>query len=76
MLLIVEIAPPIILLAAFSLILKLVAAIVQPIGESTLFALFSDLASDVEYFIAGMCTVAFMYALVVMLIISSATNFI
>lgn len=75
-LLIVEIAPPIILLAAFSLILKLVAAIVQPIGESTLFALFSDLASDVEYFIAGMCTVAFMYALVVMLIISSATNFI
>lgn len=75
-LLIVEVAPPIILFAAFSLILKFVAAVVQPIGEGTLFSLFSDLASDIEYFIAGLCTVAFMYALVVMLIISSATNFI
>lgn len=75
-LLVIEVAPPIILLAAFSLILKLVAAVVQPLGENTLFLLFSDLASDIEYFIAGMCTVAFMYALVVMLIINSATNFI
>lgn len=75
-LLIIEVAPPIILFAAFSLILKFVAAVVQPIGEGTLFLLFSDLAGDIEYFIAGLCTVAFMYALVVMLIISSATNFI
>lgn len=74
--LIIEIAPPIILLAAFSLILKLVSAIVQPLGEGTLCSLFSDLAVDIEYFIAGMCTVGFMYILVVMLIISSATNFI
>lgn len=75
-LLIIKVAPPIILFAAFSLILKFVAAVVQPIGEGTLFSLFSDLAGDIEYFIAGLCTVAFMYALVVMLIISSATNFI
>ena len=75
-LLIIEIAQPIILLAAFSLILKLVSAIVQPLGETTLHSLFSDLASDIEYFIAGMCTVAFMYILVVMIIITSATNFI
>lgn len=75
-LLIIEVAPPVILFAAFSLILKFVAAVVQPIGEGTLFSLFSDLAGDIEYFIAGLCTVAFMYALVVMLIISSATNFI
>lgn len=74
-LLIIEIAPPVILLIAFSLMLKLVAAIVQPIGENTLYALFTDLASDTEYFIAGMCTVGFMYALIVMLIIGSATNF-
>ena len=74
-LLIIEIAPPIILLIAFSLMLKLVAAIVQPVGENTLCALFTDLSSDTEYFIAGMCTVGFMYALIVMLIISSATNF-
>lgn len=75
-LLVCEVAPPIILLAAFSLILKLAGAIAQPIGEGTLFSLFSDAASDIEYLIAGVCTVAFMYALVVMLVISSATNFI
>lgn len=74
-LLISAVAPPIILFAAFSLILKLVAAVVEPIGEKTLYAMFSDLAGDIEYFIAGLCTVAFMYALVVMLIISSSTNF-
>ncbi len=74
-LLISAVAPPIILFAAFSLILKLVAAVVQPLGENTLYSMFSDLATDIEYFIAGLCTVAFMYALVVMLIISSATNF-
>lgn len=75
-LMVAEIAPPIILLAAFSLILKLAGAIAQPIGEGTLFSLFSDAASDIEYIIAGVCTVAFMYALVVMLVINSAGNFI
>ena len=63
-------------IAAFSLILKLVGAIIQPIGDSTLFSLISDLSKDVEYFIAGLLTVAFMYALVIMLIINSANSFI
>ena len=75
-LLLFELIEPIILLAAFSLILKLVGAIVQPIGENTLFALLSDLSKDIEYFIAGLLTVAFMYALVIMLIINSANSFI
>ena len=75
-LLIAEVAPPILLLAAFSLMLKLICAVARPIGENTLSSLYSDLASDCEYFIAGMCTVAFMYALVVMLIIGSVSNFI
>ena len=71
-----EIIGPIILLAAFSLILKFVGAIVQPIGENTLFALLSDLSKDIEYFIAGLLTVAFMYSLIIMLIINSANSFI
>ncbi|MDE6597369.1 MAG: stage III sporulation protein AE [Clostridia bacterium] len=75
-LLLMELIGPIILLAAFSLILKLVGAIVQPIGEQTLYGLLSDLSKDIEYFIAGLLTVAFMYALIIMLIINSANSFI
>ncbi len=71
-----ELIGPIILLAAFSLILKFVGAVVQPIGENKLFSLLSDLSKDIEYFIAGLLTVAFMYALVIMLIINSANSFI
>ncbi|MCH5301131.1 MAG: stage III sporulation protein AE [Ruminococcus sp.] len=71
-----EVIGPIILLAAFSLILKFVGAIVQPIGEDTLFKLLSDLSKDIEYFIAGLLTVAFMYSLIIMLIINSANSFI
>ena len=52
-LLLFEIIAPIIALAAFSLILKLVGAIMQPIGENVLYQLLSDLSKDIEYFIAG-----------------------
>ena len=76
LMLLFEVIGPIILLAAFSLILKFVGAIVQPIGEKTLFTLLSDLSKDIEYFIAGLLTVAFMYSLVIMLIINSANSFI
>ena len=76
LMLLFEIIGPIILLASFSLILKFVGAIVQPIGEKTLFDLLSDLSKDIEYFIAGLLTVAFMYSLIIMLIINSANSFI
>ena len=71
-----EIIGPVVVLASFSIILKIVGAIVQPIGEKSLYGMLSDLSKDVEYFIAGLLTVAFMYALVVMLIINSANSFI
>ena len=71
-----EIIGPVILLASFSLILKFVGAVVQPLGEKTLFSLLSDLSKDIEYFIAGLLTVSFMYSLVIMLIINSANSFI
>lgn len=75
-LLIMELIQPVIVVISFSLILKVVGAIVQPIGENTLQSLFSDLPKDVEYFVAGLLTVAFMYALVIMLVINSANCFI
>lgn len=75
-LLLFEIIKPVITLISFSIILKIVGAIVQPIGEKVLYGLLSDLSKDIEYFIAGLLTVAFMYALVIMLIINSANSFI
>lgn len=75
-LLLSEIIGPVVVLSSFSVILKIVGAIVQPIGENSLYGMLSDLSKDVEYFIAGLLTVAFMYALVVMLIINSANSFI
>lgn len=76
LLLLGEIIGPVVLLTAFSVILKIVGAIVQPIGESNLYGMLSDLSKDIEYFIAGLLTVAFMYALVIMLIVNSANSFI
>lgn len=71
-----EIIQPVLLLAAFSIMLKVCGAIVQPLGEKVNYSLFADLSKDVEYLIAGILTVAFMYLLVVMLIINSANSFI
>lgn len=74
--LVAQIAGPLVLLISFSLLLKLVGAIVQAAGEGDIFNLLSVLSSDVEYFIAGLLTVSFMYSLIIMLIINSANSFI
>ncbi len=71
-----EVLEPVILLAALSLMLKFMGAIVQPLGESALCGLFGDIANDVEYFVAGLIMASFMYALVIMLMINSANSFI
>lgn len=76
LLLLTELIQPIILLISFSVILKFVGAVIQPVGEQTLYSLLSDLSKDIEFFIAGLLTVAFMYALIIMLIINSANSFI
>lgn len=74
-LLLLEISEPLISLVAFSLMLKFMSAIVQPIGESDLHSMFGEIASDVEHLIAGLVMVAFMYVLVIMMIINSANSF-
>ena len=71
-----QIVGPLVLLIAFSLLLKLVAAVVQAAGEGGFYKLFSELSSDTQYFTAGLLTVSFMYALVIMLVINSAVSFI
>lgn len=74
-LLIAEIIEPVTALVSFSLMLKITGAIAQPIGEKTMYSLFSDLSKDVEYLIAGILTVAFLYILIIMLIINTGYAF-
>lgn len=71
-----EIIQPITVLASFSIMLKITGAIAQPLGEKALFSMFNDLSRDVEYLIAGILMVSFMYFLVVMLVINSGYAFI
>lgn len=71
-----EVIQPIIMLASFSLMLKITAAIAQPLGEKTLFSMLSEFSKDIEFLIAGILMVAFLYFLVVMLIINSTYAFI
>ncbi len=75
-LLIGEVIEPVVALISFSLMLKITGAIAQPIGEKTMYSLFSDLSKDVEYLIAGILTVSFLYLLIIMLIINSTYAFI
>lgn len=74
--LLAEVIQPIIMLAAFSIMLKITAAIAQPLGEKTLYSLFSEFSKNIEYLIAGILMVAFLYLLVVMLILNSSYAFI
>lgn len=74
-LLIGKIIEPVVALVSFSLMLKITGAIAQPIGEKTMYSLFSDLSKDVEYLIAGILTVAFLYILIIMLIINTTYAF-
>ena len=75
-LLISSVIEPVITLIAFSLMLKISGAIAQSIGEKTSFSLFSDLSKDVEFMVAGVLIVAFMYFLTIMLIVNSTYAFI
>lgn len=67
---------PLMAVIAFSVALKICGAIVQAIGENSIFSLLCDLSKDVEYLIAGVLVVAFMYLLTIMLVINSTYAFI
>ncbi len=74
--LLAEVIQPLIMLISFSVLLKITAAVAQPLGEKTLYSLFTEFAKDIEYLIAGILMVAFLYLLVVMLILNSSYAFI
>lgn len=71
-----QILSPLVLLIAFSLMLRIAGAVAQAAGEGEVCGLLNDLSSDTQYFTAGLLIVAFMYALMIMLTINSAVSFI
>ena len=74
--LVAQIVSPLVLLIAFSLMLRIAGAIAQAAGEGEVCGLLNELSSDTQYFTAGLLTVAFMYVLMIMLTINSAVSFI
>lgn len=75
-LLIGEVIKPLIVVGAFSLMLKLTGAIVQPLDGGKIHTLYFDLSKDVEYVIAGILMISFMYLIVIMAIANSIQSFI
>ncbi|MDE7379576.1 MAG: stage III sporulation protein AE [Clostridia bacterium] len=70
-----EIIQPVVMLTSFSVMLKITAAIAQPLGEASLYSLFTEFSKDIEFLIAGILMAAFLYLLVIMLIINSTFAF-
>ncbi len=62
---------PIVKVLIFSLALRLASAIIEPIGDTRGAALLSDVAKNVNLLITALAGVAFMFFLMLMLIISS-----
>ena len=67
---------PITLLLATNLLLRLTAAITQPFGESKISSFLSDTADNLNYCTAGLLFTAFMYFIVVLLLVCSTEMFI
>ncbi len=76
MLLIGEVIRPLVVIGAFSLMLKITGAIVQPLDGGKIHTLYFDLSKDVEYVIAGILMISFMYLIVIMAIANSIQSFI
>ena len=61
---------PVLLFAAFQLFLRLSAAVAEPVG-GRISAFLSRLASDCGFFLAGLCCIAFLYFLTLILLVCS-----
>lgn len=73
-LLVSAIIVPFIQLLAFSLFLKLTAAVTEPIGEGKISGFLTALSGTINYFIAGILAVAFMYFVTLLLLICSSNT--
>ena len=74
LLLVSAIIVPFIQLLAFSLFLKLTAAVTEPIGEGKISGFLTALSGTINYFIAGILAVAFMYFVTLLLLICSSNT--
>lgn len=61
---------PVLLFAAFQLFLRLSAAVAEPVG-GRISVFLSRLASDCGFFLAGLCCIAFLYFLTLILLVCS-----
>ena len=72
LLLLLVIAVPLIQLVVYNLFLKLTAAVTEPIGAEGISGVLSSLSGAVNYFIAGLLAVGFMYFVTILLLICSS----
>lgn len=65
---------PFVQLLVFSLFLKLTAAVTEPVGEGKISGFLNSLSGIINYFIAGILAVAFMYFITLLLLICSSNT--
>ncbi len=70
-----SIIAPLLEIIVFMLVLKLLAGIIEPLGNSKLASLISSLAKSMQMLIAMLAAVSFMYVLLVGLVMCSANVF-
>lgn len=71
-LLAIVIAVPLVQLIAYNLFLKLSAAVAEPVGDTGISEFLTSLSGTINYFIAGLLAVGFMYFVTVLLLICSS----
>ena len=74
LLLVSAILVPFVQLVVFSLFLKLTAAVTEPVGDGKISGFLTSLSGTVNYFIAGILAVAFMYFITLLLLICSSNT--
>ena len=65
---------PFIQLVVLNLFLKLTAAVTEPLGEGTITGFLSSLSGTVNYFMAGLLAVGFMYFITILLLVCSSNS--
>lgn len=73
-LLVIVLAAPLIQLIVCNLFFKLAAAITEPVGDSGISDFLASVSGTVNYFIAGLVSVAFMYFITMLLLICSSNS--
>ena len=73
-LLVIVLAAPLIQLIVCNLFFKLAAAVTEPVGDSGISDFLSSVSCTINYFIAGLISVAFMYFITMLLLICSSNS--